>query len=87
MIMILSSPQERALKPGIEVGLRFSALVMRLLAKLHARCETASRRDEAITILSDETSCPDLRDWAERHLCGMADLDARKYLEPHRWQS
>jgi hypothetical protein len=44
-------------------------------------------RAKAIAALESATATPDLRDWAERYLCGLAGQDPAEYLERRKWQS
>jgi hypothetical protein len=41
---------------------------------------------QAIAVLGDDNAAPDLKDWAERYLCGLAGADPAKYFENHKWQ-
>jgi hypothetical protein len=59
-----------------------------LLSQLRFKPKANTSRDEAIAILRDGASSPDLREWAERFLCGMTTANAATYLDRrHRWQS
>jgi len=70
---------------------RWAQVLGRLLAwprAAHGNPSQAPRHaEEAIEILSDTDSSPDMRDWAEQYLCGMTPADMQSYLQGRRSQS
>ena len=61
-------------------------IVSVLRKKLPPWSKSACSVNQAIEILRDDAN-PDLCDWAECYLCGMADSDIHSYLARRRWQS
>jgi hypothetical protein len=61
--------------------------IERLLVRQRFNPEADGMKEEAIAILCDFASTVDLRDWAERYLCGMTSSDAATYLERRPCQS
>ena len=48
--------------------------------------KTDEATTHAIAVLGDDHAGPDLKDWAERYLCGLAGADPTKFVENHKWQ-
>ena len=73
------SVESRPISKGGE-GILGSALV--LLSAIFTRDSRGSTQlaDEAIDLLSDSGADADKRDWAERYLCGMEQVDFGTYL-------
>jgi len=73
----------------------FAGIAERLRRYFTLKCELLTRRRgkadatraHAIAVLRDQDASPDLRDWAERYLCGLAEADPSKYFDDHKWQS
>ena len=78
---------ERTMLPGHQAILEFHFIVKRMVAKFRAPAQSPRHTVEAIETLSNCSGNPDMRDWAERYLCGMVDGDARSYLASRKWQS
>ena len=62
---------------------------LRLLERPSAGAASRSmpHQDAAIAILRDASSSSDLREWAERYLCGLTTADAATYGARHRSQA
>ena len=57
----------------------YEFLITLLSVSYHDACATRSGRD-AIDILASGQASPDACEWAERHLCGMANGDAAAFM-------
>jgi hypothetical protein len=67
--------------------LSLKTIADRLWAMATSQFNSDNGTDEAIGTLRNPSSSPDMREWAERCLCGMEGPDAKRYCEGRRWQS
>ncbi len=87
MTMTMTSVPERTNSSIRQLADMLKHLRIGMLAKFQNSSEVSCRIREAIEILSSGNASPDMRDWAERYLCGFAPADKAQFFENRRWQS
>lgn len=81
MATLSSSSLEHAVTTRRDVAGSFLETIRRRLTHLRFGPAVRPLQGEAIAVLSDSSSTADMRDWAERYLCGMTIAGAATYLE------
>ena len=87
MTMTMTSVPERTNSSIRQLADILKCLMIGMLAKFQNSSEVSCRTREAIEILGSGNASPDMRDWAERYLCGFAPADKAQFFESRRWQS
>ena len=87
MTITMTSVPERTYSSVPRIADMLKRLSNAMLAKFQSSSESSCRTREAIEILSSGNASPDMRDWAERYLCGFAQADKAQFFENRRWQS
>ena len=87
MTMTMTTVSEGTNSSIPQIARMFSRLRIGIFAKFQNSSEVSCRTREAIEILGSGNASPDLRDWAERYLCGFAQADKAQFFEGRRWQS
>lgn len=87
MTMTMTSIPERTNSSIRQIASMLKRLRIEILAKFQGSTGGSCRTREAIEILSSGNASPDICDWAERYLCGLAQADRAKFFENRRWQS
>ena len=87
MTMTITSVPERTNSSIRQIAGMLKRLRIGMLTKFQSSTEVSCRSREAIEILRSGNASPDMRDWAERYLCGFAQADKAQFFENRRWQS
>ena len=87
MTMTMTTVPEGTNSAIRQIAFMLNHLRVGMLAKFHNSSEVSCRTREAIEILGSGNASPDMRDWAERYLCGFAQADKAQFFENRRWQS
>jgi hypothetical protein len=85
----MATPYSSASSGNAFTDIAFSVhqyLSLRLESLFRGTDKDDAAKAHAIAVLGDNDAGPDLKDWAERYLCGLAGRDPAKYLENRKWQ-
>ena len=87
MAMMFNSVPGRTLSSIRHIVTLQKQLLMSKLAQIWSSTDASFSTTEAIEILGSNDASPDMRDWAEHHLCGLAQSDKMQFFKSRRWQS
>jgi hypothetical protein len=87
MTMTMTSVPERTNSSIRPLANMLKRLRIGMLEKFQNSSEVSCRTKEAIEILGSRNASPDMREWAERYLCGFAQADKAQFFESRQWQS
>jgi len=87
MDITITSLQQQVVKSLNEIGAAIAPSLPWLRERLLGHSAQIFQHVDAIALLNDPTASPDLRDWAERFLCGMTRSDAATYRRRRDFQS
>ena len=87
MAMLFTSVPERTFSSIRYIAALQKQLLLRKLAQFRSSTDASPSTREAIEIQRSNDASPDMRDWAEHHLCGLAQSDKIQFFESRRWES